>query len=512
MGSSTSKACPLGSHSQLFEVHRALGKGAFGQVYSIRPLKTVKKYKQVSVEDDSTASKHKGKGKKGHFSNAGSEVGSTATSPYGSQVGSLVMSPNSSLCGSAVTSLCDTMNGSYMGSRSGTVSPSTRTRAASVSQVSQSSIRKSNGSDGRRKFFAVKVLDKQAVLGKKMGKMMMQEKNLLASIHHPLIVNLVACWQTKEDLFMMIDIMRGGDLRLPLKLEGRIKSERVRFYAFQTLLALSYLHEKRIIHRDIKPDNLLLDSAGNCHITDFNVSYVLPAGHNTVKQLSGTMNYLAPEVFDQAYGCKVDVWSLGVCVYELLTGKRPFSAKDKSAMKKLVQGTTLTYPSGMDASWVAFLKKCICPADQRYTSAEALKDPIFAKLNATDCTNKKAKTPFTPLERANIDTNADGMEQFEALHGAPKRVKRVPLKSEEQLSFASWDWVTEVIYQQLPKVNAERLCLLHGVPTTEDGIDVERILNSGSIEVSEETEETESIDEFSVNESTESLQLPVAAA
>lgn len=134
----------------------------------------------------------------------------------------------------------------------------------------------------------------------------------------------------------------------------------VRFWVAEITSALEYLHQQRIIHRDIKPDNILLDAAGHAHITDFNVAihYSERRLHTSV---AGSMAYMAPEVVGrQGYTWCVDYWSLGVTMYELLFKKRPFEGRSVEKMRHSIMKDTIKFPeeaaSKCSAEGLQFLK------------------------------------------------------------------------------------------------------------------------------------------------------------
>lgn len=186
-----------------------------------------------------------------------------------------------------------------------------------------------------KQLYAMKVLDKEAILGKSMELNVINERKILATLDFPLIVNLHCGLQNEFDLFMVVDLMQGGDLRYHMKQDREgISNERILFYVAQISLALDYLHKRGYVHRDVKPDNILLDSDGNCHLTDFNLSTALPK--DGLRGTAGTKPYMgksftngsvltleAPEILakEAPYGFPVDYWALGVCAFELAFNK-----------------------------------------------------------------------------------------------------------------------------------------------------------------------------------------------
>eukprot|EP00833_Pecoramyces_ruminatium_P003067 jgi/Orpsp1_1/1177099/evm.model.c7180000060182.1 len=145
---------------------------------------------------------------------------------------------------------------------------------------------------------------------------------------------------------MVIDLMMGGDLRYHLDRLGGFSEEMIRFFAAEISCALNYLHNKNILHRDLKPDNILLDTKGHSHITDFNIATKIDP-NKLPRSQSGTLAYMAPEVFKgKGYSYSVDWWGLGVILYECLYGKRPFKGQNNEQLTmNIVSPQDIRYPS-----------------------------------------------------------------------------------------------------------------------------------------------------------------------
>lgn len=284
--------------------------------------------------------------------------------------------------------------------------------------------------------FALKLLNKRELINKKMVRRTLEERDILVSLSGTFIVNLQYAFQTPKDLCVVLDLMAGGSISFHLKKERHFPWNRVLFYSRQILLALEFLHEHRILHRDIKPDNLLLDGNGNCHVTDFNVSVRL-VDSDSVKGVSGSLSYMAPEVFDREYySYGVDVWSFGVVMFEMGIGKVPFcNGVTQEERKECIRAMMLDYPSEMSEELKDLLRKIFVKQDARIRLRDMKVHPYFQTTNWDDVQAKSVEPPFIPEKnRAYVDGRYDLEEQFQ------RKQKLKPLSSQEQQFFAGWDY------------------------------------------------------------------------
>jgi serine/threonine protein kinase len=194
-------------------------------------------------------------------------------------------------------------------------------------------------------WYAMKTLSKQVILDKNHVGMVMKERNLLARLHIPQLVNMHYAFQDARHLYIVMDVCLGGDLHYQLThAPGRTFPENwARFYAASLVVALEYMHGSGVVHRDIKPENLLLDSRGQLKVTDLGISQELVDG--ICNSTSGTRPYMAPEVFmsGHKHSSVADMYSLGITVYQFLVGQRPYKPESNN-MRAIVRMATFVPP------------------------------------------------------------------------------------------------------------------------------------------------------------------------
>eukprot|EP00435_Cladocopium_sp_Y103_P054588 s1070_g17.t2 len=207
---------------------------------------------------------------------------------------------------------------------------------------------------------AKRQLDREKVMGSNLLRYAFTERNILSYIQHPYIVSLHYAFQTPKHLVLVMQYCPGGNLqqlirRLGRKLQG-LSMPLAQLYAAELLLALQHLHERNIVYRDLKPDNVVLDAAGHAILTDFGLSKDGVRRHLGTRTHCGSVAYLAPEILlGQKYGHTVDIYNLGVLVYNMLLGLPPFFHHEKETLQRNIVHAQLELPSILSTAAQSFI-------------------------------------------------------------------------------------------------------------------------------------------------------------
>ncbi|XP_025096714.1 serine/threonine-protein kinase 32B-like isoform X2 [Pomacea canaliculata] len=298
-----------------------------------------------------------------------------------------------------------------------------------------------------KQMFAMKYMNKAMCARQAAISNVVRELDLLTCLDHPFLVNLWYAFQDEEDMFMVVDLLLGGDLRYHMQQDVTFSDECVRQYLCELTLALDYLQSKGILHRDIKPDNILLDEQGHCHITDFNIATYLKAGE-VATSLSGTKPYMAPEVFGcslgecRGYSFPVDWWSLGVSMYELLRKRRPFAIHSNTPPQEtwtllMSSRPQLTSHHGISDGLGDIIRQLLEPdPEERLSSLQKLQQHVYmADVSFDDVLNRRLDPLFVPSkEHLNCDPTYELEEMIIETKPLHKKKKRLAKQNSKQSS------------------------------------------------------------------------------
>lgn len=206
---------------------------------------------------------------------------------------------------------------------------------------------------------ALKVLNKKEIQQGRIEKQVAREIEIQSNLRHPNVLQLYGHFHDSKRIILIIEFAGKGELYKHLQKQNRFPEWKAAQYLAQITSALQYLHRKHVIHRDIKPENILVGIHGELKMSDFGWSVHAPSGRRLTK--CGTLDYLPPEMvdpkrYDKPYDEKVDVWSLGVLMYEFLVGNAPFEDTPVMTQRRIAKGD-MTIPSFISPEAKDLIKK-----------------------------------------------------------------------------------------------------------------------------------------------------------
>ncbi|XP_070595694.1 serine/threonine-protein kinase N1 isoform X1 [Erythrolamprus reginae] len=304
---------------------------------------------------------------------------------------------------------------------------------------------------GTKELFAIKALKKGDIVARDEVESLMCEKRIFEIVtqaRHPFLVNLFACFQTPQHVCFVMEYTAGGDLMMHIHTDV-FSEPRATFYAACVVLGLQFLHDHKIVYRDLKLDNLLLDTEGFVKIADFGLCKEGMGYADRTSTFCGTPEFLAPEVLtDTSYTRAVDWWGLGVLIYEMLVGESPFPGDDEEEVFDSIVNDEVRYPRFLSTEAIGIMRRLLRRNPERRLGSserdaeDVKKHPFFRSIEWEALLARKIKPPFVPVIKGREDiSNFDEEFTAEAAVLTPPRESR-PLTQREQDAFKDFDYVS----------------------------------------------------------------------
>ena len=245
----------------------------------------------------------------------------------------------------------------------------------------------------------VKIIDRRSEIS------IINERNFLSKLNNPFIVNMYFAFQDFSNLYLVMDLLTGGDLRYQIVRHKTFNEIQTKFFLANIILGLEYIHSKNIIHRDIKPENLVMENTGYVRITDFGVAKINMKDNSS--ETSGTPGYMAPEVlFVQNHSFPCDFFAIGVIGFEFMLGVRPYLGRSRQEIKEVVFNfQAKIYDEDIPENWskesVDFINKLLLRKPNKrlgYKNGinELKKHIWFKDIDWEKLEKKEIEAPFLP--------------------------------------------------------------------------------------------------------------------
>uniref|UniRef100_A0A673CX77 protein kinase C n=1 Tax=Sphaeramia orbicularis TaxID=375764 RepID=A0A673CX77_9TELE len=301
--------------------------------------------------------------------------------------------------------------------------------------------------------YAIKALKKGDIVARDEVESLMCEKRIFETVngsHHPFLVNLFACFQTPEHVCFVMEYTAGGDLMMHIHADV-FSEPRAVFYSACVVLGLQFLHDHKIVYRDLKLDNLLLDTEGFVKIADFGLCKEGMGYGDRTSTFCGTPEFLAPEVLtDTSYTRAVDWWGLGVLIYEMLVGESPFPGDDEEEVFDSIVNDEVRYPRFLSTEAIGIMRRLLRRNPERRLGSgekdaeDVKKQPFFRGVDWEGLLQKKVAPPFVPTIKGKEDVSNFDLEfTAEAPALTPPRERRT-LSRKEQDYFKDFDYVSDL--------------------------------------------------------------------
>ena len=289
--------------------------------------------------------------------------------------------------------------------------------------------------------YAIKALDLDQIKKENLESCVEVERDVLLKIDHPFIMKMVKYLKNDSYIFFINEYIKGKELWEVIRDIGLLNKEQTQFYGGSILLAMDYLHKQKIIYRDLKPENVMVNVKGYVKIIDFGTVKEIQDRTSTI---IGTSHYMAPEITKgEGYSFQVDIWSVAICMYEFFCGKLPFGEEydDPMDIYRAVSKEELTFPNFVhDDKFMQLMNKMLKknPTNRLWKFKQIKQDPYFADFDWNKLISLSYPPPYMLKMKEDKENNSTLIPYLSYLQskGAKRNAKKK--KSNRQLKFEKW--------------------------------------------------------------------------
>lgn len=310
------------------------------------------------------------------------------------------------------------------------------------------------------KLYAMKVMNKRRIKMKKSEQLAVNEMMALAAVESKFVCNLKYSFHSKEDIYLILDLMTGGDLGFHLHTKGRFPKKECLYYAARIMLGLQALHDQQYVYRDLKPENCLLADDGRVKLTDLGLATKITS---SLHGAAGTRGYWAPEMLRRdkkgkrmPYGHTVDWFSFGCCVAEFISGQNPFRSEEalnfglergKQTKEKAIDCATLEMdpkfdPEKFEPDAADLCRRLLDKNEKTRLGTngceEIMAHPWFKNINWEQIISDRKRPPYIPPK----DVNAASQSEI-GNFAEDKALQETVVEEKDQKIYKNWAWTNK---------------------------------------------------------------------
>lgn len=251
---------------------------------------------------------------------------------------------------------------------------------------------------------AIKSIQKAKILTDTAYEFLRSEKEILSQIHNEFVVQYFGSFQDEDFVYFVQEFVPGGELFSLITRLDVMSLAQAKLVMAEIVLFLNQLHKQGIVYRDLKPENILISATGHVKIVDFGFASKI---EEQTKSFCGTLEYLAPEIVKRnRHGLEVDWWTCGVLLYELLTGRSPFSGKSTNSIFEKIMNSQPCFPARIDADAKDLITKLLeKDPNKRIKGDEVQKHEFFKDLDWGEVEKQTYQTFDVPRLRNPMDVS-----------------------------------------------------------------------------------------------------------